>query len=293
MLIVDILLPTFNGADYIEAQIDSILRQTHSNIRLIIRDDQSQDQTVALIEKYVESDSRVFFVKDGGPNLGLVKSIECLLQISDAPYIMFSDQDDVWFPNKVALFLKKAEEINQELPMLIHSDCFVTDKNMKILKRFKGSKPLNYGLKNSLFHFFVQGSSTMINSKLKEESLPFPENVYLHDRYFHIVSEIKGTRVYMNQPTMYYRQHDKNLVGSQSFLKKNIRNLFWNQKFYLVQDRALILSIFRKKYPENKLLDIYAFITDDEVNRFEKMILIFRNKIPLRIKEWLLILIRN
>ena len=69
MLIVDILLPTFNGADYIEAQIDSILRQTHSNIRLIIRDDQSQDQTVALIEKYVESDSRVFFVKDGGPNL--------------------------------------------------------------------------------------------------------------------------------------------------------------------------------------------------------------------------------
>ena len=52
---VDILLPTYNGADFVEAQIDSILRQTHSNIRLIIRDDQSQDETVALIKKYVLS----------------------------------------------------------------------------------------------------------------------------------------------------------------------------------------------------------------------------------------------
>ena len=293
MLIVDILLPTFNGADYIEAQIDSILRQTHSNIRLIIRDDQSQDQTVALIEKYVESDSRVFFVKDGGPNLGLVKSIECLLQISDAPYIMFSDQDDVWFPNKVALFLKKAEEINQELPMLIHSDCFVTDKNMKILKRFKGSKPLNYGLKNSLFHFFVQGASTMINLMLKEESLPFPENLYLHDRYLHIVSEITGSRKYIDEPSMFYRQHNKNLVGSQSIIKKIIRNLNCTQKFYLTKEKDLMLSIYVNKYPENKLLGIYADITNEEINRFKKIFLIIRNKIPLRIKEWLLILIRN
>lgn len=293
MLIVDILLPTFNGADYIEAQIDSILRQTHSNIRLIIRDDQSQDQTVALIEKYVESDSRVFFVKDGGPNLGLVKSIEYLLQISGAPYIMFSDQDDVWFPNKVALFLKKAEEINQELPMLIHSDSIVTDKSLKIVKLMFESKPLNYGLKNSLFHFYVQGASTMINLKLKEESLPFPENVYFHDRYLHIVSEITGSRKYIDEPYMYYRQHDKNLVGSQSIIKKIIRNLNWKQKFYLAKDKDLMLSIYVNKYPENKLLGIYADITNEEINRFKKIFLIIRNKIPLRIKEWLLILIRN
>ena len=290
---VDILLPTYNGANYIKAQIDSILSQTHSDIRLIIRDDQSQDESVSLIEKYAESDSRVFFVKNRGPNLGLVKSIEYLLQISDAPYIMFSDQDDVWFPNKVALFLKKAKEINQELPMLIHSDCFVTDKNMKILKRFKGSKPLNYGLKNSFFHFFVQGASTMINLMLKEESLPFPENLYLHDRYLHIVSEITGIRKYIDEPSMYYRQHDKNLVGSQSIIKKIIRNLNCTQKFYLTKDKDLMLSIYVNKYPENKLLGIYADITNVEINRFTKLFIIIRNKIPLRIKEWLLILIRN
>lgn len=290
---VDILLPAYNGANYLEAQIDSILNQTHANIRLIIRDDQSQDQTVTIIEKYVDSDSRVVFVNESGPNLGLVKSIECLLHISEAPFIMFSDQDDVWFSDKVAMFLKKALEVNQNIPMLIHSDCFVTDQNLKILKRFMGSKPFNYGLKHSLFHYYVQGSSTMINRRLKEESLPFPENLYLHDRYLHIVSEIKGTRIYIDKPSMLYRQHGKNLVGSQSIVQKIIRNLDLNQKFYLAKDKELMLSIYENKYAENELLGIYEYITDDEINRFKKLILIFRNKIPLRLKEIILLMFKK
>jgi rhamnosyltransferase len=133
----------------------------------------------------------------------------------------------------------------------------------------------------------------MINLKLKEESLPFPENLYLHDRYLHIVSEITGSRKYIDEPSMYYRQHDKNLVGSQSIIKKIIRNLNWKQKFYLAKDKDLMLSIYVNKYPENILLGIYADITNEEINRFKKIFLIIRNKIPLRIKEWLLILIRN
>lgn len=290
---VDILLPTYNGADFIEAQIDSILGQTHTNIRLIIRDDYSQDHTVTIINEYVKRDSRVVFVKQPECNLGLVKSIEYLLNVSEAPFIMFSDQDDVWFPDKVSRFLEQALRLDQNIPMLIHSDCFVTDQNLKILRLFLGSKPLNYGLKYSLFHFYVQGSSTMINNRLKEESLPFPENLYLHDRYLHIVSEIKGVRVYLDKPLMWYRQHDKNLVGSQSIIKKIIRNLALNQNFYLVKDKELILSIYQNKYPENILLGIYEYIVNNEINRLKKIILLFKYRIPLRFKELVLLLVKN
>jgi rhamnosyltransferase len=290
---VDILLPTYNGASYIEAQIESILEQTHHDIRVIIRDDHSQDQTVTFIEKYSARDSRVLFLRDGAGNLGLVKSIEYLLGVSDAPFIMFSDQDDVWFPDKVELFLNQAIETGQNTPMLIHSDCYVTDQNLKILRRFLGAKPFNYGLKNSLFHFYVQGSSTMINIKLKEESLPFPDNLYLHDRYLHIISEIKGERIYIDKPLMYYRQHDKNLVGSQSVLKKIIRNLNWKQTFYLVEDKDLILSIRKNKYPENELLAVYSGLVDIKMNRLEKVVVFLKNKIPLRLKEIVLLLLKN
>ena len=293
MLIVDILLSTFNGSDYIEAQIVSILKQTYSDIRLIIRDDQSEDQTCSIIEKYAVIDSRVIFVKDRAGNLGLVKSLEYLMQISKANYIMFSDQDDVWFPNKVALFIRKAEETNQGMPILIHSDCIVTDRKLKFVKLLHESKPLNYGLNNSLFNFYVQGASTMINLKLKEESLPFPDNIYLHDRYLHIVSEIIGRRKYINEPTMYYRQHDKNLVGSNSLTSKIINNLKCDVKFYHKRDKDLMMSIYANKYPENRLLGVYSELTNEEINRISKILLIIRNKISLRIKEWILILIRN
>jgi len=290
---VDILLPTYYGADFVEAQIDSILGQTHINIRLLIRDDQSQDHTVAVIKKYVDRDSRVILVTEPETNLGLVKSIEYLLNVSEAPFIMFSDQDDVWFPDKITQFLNQTLNVNQSTPMLIHSDCFVTDQNLKVLRRFLGAKPLKYGLKNSLFHFYVQGSSMMINHKLKEESLPFPDDLYLHDRYLHIVSEIKGSRVYIDKPLMWYRQHDKNLVGSQSLIKKIISNLALNQKFYLIKDKELMLSIHRNKYPENELLGIYEYIVNNDVNRLKKIILIFKYKIPLRIKELVLLLLKN
>ena len=290
---VDILLPTYNGADFIEAQIDSILDQTHTNIRLIIRDDYSQDHTVAIINEYVKRDSRVVFVKQPECNLGLVKSIEYLLNVSEAPFIMFSDQDDVWFPDKVSRFLEQALRLDQNIPMLIHSDCFITDQNLKVLRRFLDAKPLKYGLKSSLFHFYVQGSSTIINNRLKEESLPFPENLYLHDRYLHIVSEIKGSRVYLDKPLMWYRQHDKNLVGSQSIIKKIIRNLALNQNFYLVKDKELILSIYQNKYPENILLGIYEYIVNNEINRLKKIIILFKYRIPLRFKELVLLLVKN
>lgn len=293
MVRVDVLLPTYNGAEYLKAQIESILSQTHSNLRLLIRDDQSQDQTVQLIKEYVTKDSRVLFITENQTNLGLVKSIACLMTHSDAPYIMFADQDDVWFPNKIEVFLDSAFEKDKNVALLIHSDCYVTDQNLNVKQLFMGNKPLNIGLKRSLFHFYVQGSSTMINQKLKEISLPFPDKIYLHDRYLHIVSEIEGERVYINKPLMYYRQHERNLVGSQSLLQKIIRNFNWNQRFYLAQEKELMLSIYHNKYPNNALLKGHSFLTDNKNNRFSKLFYILKNSIPMRVKEYALLVLKN
>ena len=290
---VDILLPVYNGVDFLKAQITSILDQTHANFNLIIRDDQSTDGSALIIHELSNLDSRILIVDIGSSNIGLVKSIEYLLKISESPYIMFADQDDVWLNNKVELFLNKATEISNDYPCLIHSDCFVTDKNLNVSHRFMGSKPFNSGLAYSLFHFYVQGSSTMINQKLKNEALPFPVDIYLHDRYLHIVSEICGIRLYLDTPTMYYRQHEKNLVGSKTLFEKIRGNILEKKKFYLIEDRALILSILENKYTNNDLLKKYKMLTDDQVNRFFKLYLLIKYKISLRWKERFLLLFKN
>lgn len=286
---VDILLPTYNGEIYIKDQIESILNQSHSNLRLIIRDDGSKDNTINIIKDFQSKDNRVVLIESKEGNLGLVKSIEKLLMISDAEVIFFSDQDDYWIKNKIEIFIQHYN--TSEQPILIHSNCYVTDNELNIKGDFIQDISKNKGLKDSLFNYFVQGSSAMINKKLKEHLLPFPDDVYVHDRYFHIISEIIGERIYISRSTMYYRQHGGNLIGSGSFLQKIKRNLKL-KKFYLIEDKKLIQKI-SEKFPDNKLLQLYKVLTSEENSRLKKLRILKENNISLRLKEKILLLLKN
>jgi len=287
---VNVLLPTYNGDLFLKDQIESILNQTYKNIKLLIRDDGSSDKTLEIVKYFQSRDPRVVVLENKeGNNNGLVKSIEKLLNFSDADVIFFSDQDDYWLENKIQIFIDNYT--NSEIPTLIHSNCYVTDDKLNIQYQFLNEVSNKKGLEDSLFHYFVQGASVMINNKLKEILLPFPDNVYIHDRYFHIVSEIVGQRIYIDSSTMYYRQHGGNLIGSQSIFKK-IKKNFKIKKFYLYKDKVFLQTL-SKKFPNNELLKIYNILTSDTVSRIEKIKLLKKYKISLRLKEMLLLLIKN
>lgn len=292
-ILVDILLPTYNGEAYVKEQINSILNQTYTEIRLLIRDDGSKDKTVAIVKEIAKTDSRVSFIEDAAGNLGLVKNIEHLLRLSTAPLIMFSDQDDVWLTTKIAVFVENALLEGTNSKLLIHSNCWVTDFKLENKRLFKGDSVLNKGLKSCFFNYYVQGASSMITQSLKGDLLPFPESAYLHDRYIHLISEVTGKRIYINQPLMLYRQHDSNLVGSKSLLKKIKNNLLLKSRFFIPKDAALFHDIYGQRFPENKDLELYAYLTNSTVNRFVKMFLIFRHKIPIRFKELFLLCLKN
>lgn len=290
MKTVDILLPTYNGGRFLHEQITSILNQSYSSINLLIRDDGSTDNTIQIINSFSELDKRIIFYKDDTGNLGVVANIEYLLGKSKADYIMYCDQDDFWLPFKVEKLINEIlsyeRKFGVEFPLLIHSDAYVTDQNLKIKRKLKGSSPLNYGLNNSLFRFYVQGASTIFNSSLKKEILPFVSGIYMHDRYTHLVAEIVGKRFYLNEPFMLYRQHSENLLGSKNVVAKIKSNVSHKHMFYLEKDKILIQSL-AKRYPDEKLLETYLVITNPKyLNKYEKINLILRNKISLRIKEW-------
>lgn len=289
---IDILLPVYNGENYLREQIESILLQSYKDLRLLIRDDNSTDSSVDIINEYSNKDARVFVIKDNFGNLGLVKNIENLLENSTSEYIMFADQDDVWFSNKIEKMYEIIKSKNKDIPILLHSNCYVTDENLNIKKEFLKNSVEEYTIRDMFFKFFVQGSSTMINKRLKEIALPFINNIYVHDRYLHILCEIYGERYFLNEPLMYYRQHSKNLIGSNTIIKKIFRNIINLPKnFYLEKDKKLFETIIVKKNIKKEIFKNYLIVTDSKISKLKRH-KILKNNFNLRLKEKFLFWIR-
>ena len=99
---IDILMATYNtNINFLKAQIESILKQTYTNINLLISDDLSTNQSVReTLKEYASKDERItlYFQEK---NLGYLKNFEFLLTKSTAEYICFSDHDDIWYENKI------------------------------------------------------------------------------------------------------------------------------------------------------------------------------------------------
>ncbi len=134
---IDVLLATYNGARFVAEQIDSILAQRHPHLRLLIRDDGSTDQTPAILAQYAAERPETITIVDGSGNLGPSGNFSALLQQATAPYVMLSDQDNVWLPGRINGLLTRMQRLEAELgperPILVHSDLIVTDETLRPL----------------------------------------------------------------------------------------------------------------------------------------------------------------
>lgn len=271
-----ILLASYNGEKYISEQLDSIINQTYKNWELIIRDDGSKDETVTILNKYEKKDERIKILRDDKGNLGFLKNFEELLFNAKEEFVLFSDQDDFWLKNKLEKFVEKIRDLDEKVlskPLLIHCNSLVCDDKLEIIKEeFIDSKIAKKTNSNIyFFEYIVQGSTSMVNKKMIRESLPFLKSVTLHDRYFHLLSQFLGTRIFIDESLVKYRQHERNAIGaSKSILKK-----IMNKKYFYVEDRKLIEEI-KEKYikclRKRDLNDIekYLEVTDRNKNRLER-----------------------
>lgn len=135
---IEILLATYNGEKYLSEQIDSIINQTYTNWKLLIRDDGSKDKTLEILKKYEKKDKRISILRDNKGNLGFVKNFEELLKNSSEDFVMFSDQDDYWLENKIEIYISELSKLPEEKrkePLLLHSNSFVCDENLNIKKK--------------------------------------------------------------------------------------------------------------------------------------------------------------
>lgn len=227
---VDILLLTYNGERYLKEQIDSILAQSFKNWKLFIRDDESHDGTNNIIDSYcAKYPDKICRIPSHSKHVGIVRGAFELLSYSESSYVLYCDQDDVWYPNKVATLyrcIRAKEKEHGKIPILIHAAALTTDKNLhplanteseSILANLGGYNPYQSDFLHLLFKNVVQGASMIFNQKLREELMPFINmpsfRGALHDSLIASVASISGKIFYYSKPLMYYRQHEKNVMG--------------------------------------------------------------------------------
>lgn len=224
--LVVIALSTYNGETYIEELLDSLLRQDYPNFKIVIRDDGSTDKTREIVDLYCSNyPAQCCCSRRIAKNIGVTRSFFSLLEdVPAGAYLMFCDQDDVWFNNKVSMFMARMLEVerNIALPIMVFGDMVVTDQHLNILAAsFWAYQRLNPSTASDwrrlMMSNVVTGCSTMCNSAAAERLRNAPSLTVLHDHLAAIIVARHGVVTALTAPTMFYRQHSTNVVGARAF----------------------------------------------------------------------------
>ena len=267
---VTVLLATYNGGKYLEEQLNSLIKQTYTDFRIIIRDDGSSDNTAEIISRYSEVFAdKIIVCPSTEPTHSAAGNFFKLIEMYNDDYIMLADQDDHWLPEKIEKTfsaMKKAEEnYGVDTPILVHTDLCVADEKLNIISnsfiKYQGLSPENTELNRTLMQNSVTGCTVMFNRALQEKLFTLPQVTAMHDWWLALIASALGKIEYLNEPTILYRQHGNNEVGAKdykslSFLKSRLKNIKKSKETYkiislqaefLLKNYSELLTIKQKK----------------------------------------------
>ena len=272
---VAILLATYNGSRFIDEQLSSIINQSFTNWIVYISDDGSTDNTVDIINKYIEEyPSKFILCNSETKHRGAAINFLLLLKNVSAKYYMFCDQDDVWLPNKIEdslSVLRRLEILSPATPILVHTDLMVVNAELNIIStsmwdyidiRKCIGKFEYYKLYN-----VATGCTMLFNHSVKSILPDIADNqdILMHD-YYILLHILKNNGVIHAVPTstVLYRQHGNNTLGAIRYNKsiynyiKNIRVIVKNNyKSFVFVKSICDLSLYDYvKLKFRKLLDL-------------------------------------
>lgn len=273
---IHILLSTYNGEQFLAEQIQSIQQQTVQDWKLLIRDDGSTDRTREIIREFVAQDSRIHWINENeSKNLGVIKSFHNLAQFEEANVYFFSDQDDVWLPQKLELSLAEARKYPAEMPLLVYMDLTVVNQDLEVLSSSmirSQSGHANTELVQELTENTVTGGVAMVNHALIQ-LWNQTEDILMHDWYLALLATAFGKLVYIDQPGELYRQHEHNVLGARTWskrIKKWLRpSLLFRMYWDLIkksQQQAAFLLDMPLSAEKRELVAAYVTILDQPMH---------------------------
>jgi len=222
---INILLATYNGAPYLDEQLDSLFNQTYTKWHLFIHDDNSSDDSVEIIKRYSEQyPEKITLIDDNISYNSASANFSSLLRHVTTKYVMFCDQDDIWLSTKIALTVEKMQALEVSFPnepLLVHTDLTVVDEELKTIADsywdYQHLHPSALSLNKMLVQNVITGCTIMINKKLYTKALPIPDNAIMHDWWLGLVASSFGQIYHITTPTILYRQHSNNDTGAKVF----------------------------------------------------------------------------
>ena len=217
---IDIALPTYNCAPWLNGLFESILEQNVTDWRILARDDASKDNTAAVLDDWQQrlGDRMVILSDSGQSNLGMVRNYNAVLSETSAPWVMLADPDDVWLPDKIQATLRAmlaAEgSASERTPVVVCSDAMVVDKDLKIVAPSYWQWSRHDPDLLDVFHRLIiespaLTSTMMLNRALLDLALPMT-GASCPDWWLALVAGAFGRIVRLPQSTILYRRHPAN-----------------------------------------------------------------------------------
>ncbi|MGE0331510.1 MAG: glycosyltransferase family 2 protein [Ramlibacter sp.] len=212
---VAILLCTYNGEQHLQAQLDSIAAQSHTDWALWISDDGSTDGTLALIQAFVERHPPLRVNVVHGPRQGFAANYMSLVHNDaiQADYFAFSDQDDIWLPQRLRASVERLHACGDK-PALYCGRTQYIDARALVIGESR-PPPAACTFAHALAQNVCGGNTMLINPAARAlmRQVP-PAIVVAHDWLAYLlVTGVGGTVVFDAAMHVQYRQHAGNAMG--------------------------------------------------------------------------------
>lgn len=210
-----ILMATFNGEKFLKQQMQSILDQSYSKFDLYVNDDGSRDKTLDIIKSFSIKDNRVHVLNIKDNNNGQLYNFDKLMRYvnnMEYEYIMFSDQDDIWYKDKILETLRFMKS-KKNGPTLVYTNYNENNISGSIKNKYDNFFPTE---EHSilLFQNWIMGCTVMINNKLLKYSGSIPPEADNHDNWVMLLALTYGNIFYLDHVTMLHRLHNDNVTNN-------------------------------------------------------------------------------
>jgi hypothetical protein len=221
---ISVAMCTYNGADFLPAQLASIVEQTRPPDEIIVCDDASTDETRTLLQSFARTSPIPVSLYFSDENVGSVKNFERAIGLCSGDVIALSDQDDVWRVDKLQL-IEQSFTTNPSAGV-VFSDAEIVDRNLKPLGKriwnevgFDAPKQKlvrsGRSLEVLVYGWTVTGATMAFRSEFVKVALPIPTNIaMIHDGWIALTIGAVAEIAFIDEPLVQYRQHERQQIGA-------------------------------------------------------------------------------